>query len=432
MKRGMMRYSGIRIRGILLLLIGAATAISVSALVIQNSPADLLKISDEIAAKVSQLRGLDPTGPIRKGVKTREEISQYLREHVRSNFDEKELKNEGRLLQKLGLIPATMNYTEFTVKLLTEQVGGYYDPDKKTFFIAAWLPADQQKPVMAHELTHALQDQHFDLSRILNEDRKLQNDDRLLAHMALFEGDATAVMLDYILEPLGRSFAKVLDLVYVMRSQFSAMEAEFEIFRQSPDYLKETMVFPYAYGASFLQKVRASQPWSAVDKIYSDLPESTEQIIHPEKYTGVRDSPKPLELQDPSPRLGTGWHSAYGTVLGEFELFVLLKLILPEERARIAAAGWGGDKVLLLEDKSGATAVFGSTVWDTADDADEFYLAMTDWLQGRYPKARRTEETTSGVSLVHAGEYCSLKKTGDRVEFVIGLPESEAAKLKTR
>jgi hypothetical protein len=208
------------------------------------------------------------------------------------------------------------------------------------------------------------------------------------------------------------------------------METQFEIFHQSPDYLKETMVFPYAYGASFLQRVRTSQPWAAVDKMYSDLPESTEQIIHPEKYTGVRDHPRPVDLEDPSPRLGAGWHAVYSNVLGEFDLFVLLKLVLPEERSRVAASGWGGDKVVLLENERGATAVFGSTVWDTAGDADDFYLAMADWLQGRYPKARRTEESTSGLSLVHAGEYYSLKKEGDSVQFIIGLPESEASKLK--
>jgi hypothetical protein len=426
-----MRNSGSRIRGIVLLLFCSAIALSTSALLIQDSPSDLLKIADEMTQKVASLRGLEPTGPIQKGVKNREEISQYLREHVRANFDENELQSEGRMLQKLGLIPAAMNYTEFTLKLLTEQVGGYYDPEKKMFFIAGWLPADQQKPVMVHELIHALQDQHFDLNRLLNEDRKLQNDDRLLAHMALFEGDATAVMLDYILEPHGRSFAKVLDLVFVMRSQFTSMETQFEIFHQAPDYLKETLVFPYAYGAAFLQKVRASQPWAAVDKIYSDLPASTEQIIHPEKYMGVRDNPKPVELQDPSPRLGNGWRASYSNVLGEFDLFVMLKLIVPEERARIAAAGWGGDKVLLLENKSGATAIFGSTVWDTPDDADEFYLAMGEWFQGRYPKARRIEESTSGYALVHAGEFHSLKKEGDRVQFIIGLPESDSSKLKT-
>jgi hypothetical protein len=425
-----MLISETRIRGIVLLLSAAAIAVSASALVVQDSPADLLKIADEMAVSVVRLRGLEPTGPIQKGVKNREEISQYLREHVHSEFDENELQSEGRMLQKLGLIPASMNYTEFMLKLLTEQVGGYYDPEKKTFFIASWLPADQQKPVMAHELTHALQDQHFDLKRVMNEDRKLQNDDRQLAHMALFEGDATAVMLDYILEPVGRSFAKTIDLVYVMRSQFASMETQFAIFRQAPDYLKESLVFPYAYGAAFLQKVRATQPWTAVDKMYSDLPESTEQIIHPEKYMGTRDNPKPVDLADPSPRLGNGWHISYTNVLGEFDLFVLLKLVVPEERAKNAAAGWGGDKLLLLENKSGATAVFGSTVWDTPDDADEFYLAMSAWLQGRYPKARRTEESTSGFALVEAGEFHSLKKEDNRVQFVIGLPGSDASKLK--
>ncbi len=426
-----MRNTGNRLRWAVLLLFWLGIALPTSALLLQNASPDLLKIADEVMQNVIRLRGLEPTGPIRKGVTNRAEISRYLNEHIRAHYDENELQSEGKMLQKLGLIPSGMNYKEFMLKLLTEQVGGYYDPEKKTFFIAGWLSADEQKPVMAHELTHALQDQHYDLDRLLAEDRKFQDDDRLLAHMALFEGDATAVMLDYMLQPAGRSFTTLPNLIFVMRSQFSSMDAQFEVFRQAPEYLKETLIFPYAYGATFLQKVRTDRPWSAVDKIYSDLPASTEQIIHPEKYLGTRDNPLTVDMEDPSPRLGNGWKVAYKNVLGEFTLFLMLKDLIPEARAKVAAAGWGGDKIYLLEGKNGVTALFGSTIWDTAEDADEFYQAMSDWLQGRFPKARRMEESTSGFALVHSGEFHSLKRDGLRVQYIIGLPESESAKLKT-
>ncbi len=412
------------------LLLWVGIAVPAFALAIQESVPDLLKIADEMMVKAVSIRGLKPTGPILKGIKSREEISQYLNEHVRANYSESELQGEGRMLKKLGLIPAEMNYQEFMLKLLTEQVGGYYDPEKKTFFIADWLPADQQKPVMVHELTHALQDQHYDLNRILEGDRKLQDDDRLLAHMALFEGDATAVMLDYILEPAGRNFAQLPDLVFVMRSQFSSMEAQFEVFRQAPVYVKEILLFPYAYGAAFLQKARAAQSWEAVNKIYSDLPASTEQIMHPEKYLGTRDNPRTVSLENPLSRLGNAWKVAYSNVLGEFTISLLLKVHVPEERAKAAAAGWAGDRVYLLEGKNGASGIIGSTLWDTAEDADEFYQAMGVWFQGQYPKARRTEESASGYALVSSGEYHAIKRNGAKVHFVIGLPESDSSKLR--
>ncbi len=426
----MKNKSAFRSRRVLAALFVACLAAPASALLVQDVSPDLLKTADEMMQKVVSIRGLQPTGPVQKGVKTRKEIAEYLDERVRASYEPSEIQSEGRMLQILGLIPPSMNYKDFMLKLLTEQVGGYYDPEKKTFFIAGWLPLDEQRPVMVHELTHALQDQHYNLDRQMAEDRKLQDDDKLLAHMALFEGDATAVMMDYLLEPAGRNFAQLPSLVFVMRSQFSSMENQFEIFRQAPAYLKETLVFPYAYGASFLQKVRAERPWYAVDKIYADLPSSTEQIIHPEKYLDKRDNPLPVETDDPSSRLGSAWKVAYTNVLGEFTIYLMLKDQVSDAQAKAASAGWGGDKVLLLENKSGAAAVWCFSIWDTPEDADEFYQAMGEWLQRRFPKARRTDESEGGYALVHSGEYDSLKRQGPRVQFILGLPESESSKLK--
>jgi len=384
---------------------------------------DLVKAADEVLRKVVELRGLAPRQSVAKGVKSREEIARYLNERVREEYDPGELEREGRLLKKLGLLPAEMDYKEFTLKLLTEQVGGYYDPAKKTFFIAGWLPLDQQKPVMAHELTHALQDQHFNVGRFLKRDRKLQNDDAILAHQAILEGDGMAVMLDYVLEPLGRGFTELPDLLSVMRAQLSSMDSQFEIFDQAPVYLKESLLFPYVYGVVFLQKVRARGTWAEVDRLYSDLPASSEQIIHPEKYLERRDRPQAVDIKDPSPRLGAGWKSEYRNVLGEFTLYLLLKLHLPDERALAASAGWGGDRVLLAEKEGGrASSVFVETAWDSPDDAAEFYDALSVWMPARFPGAKPAGSRERGLVWVEGGEYHAAKLSGARVRFALGLP----------
>ncbi len=159
-----------------IIVLGGALAIA-----FQSSDTELLKTADEILKEVARIRGLELKGPVQKGIKSKEEIAQYLRERIRDEYDASELRREGKVLKKLGLIPQEMDYQEFILKLLTEQVGGYYDPDKKTFFISGWLPLEQQKPVMAHELTHALQDQYFDLNRFIKQVRKMENDDMVLA-----------------------------------------------------------------------------------------------------------------------------------------------------------------------------------------------------------------------------------------------------------
>jgi hypothetical protein len=410
--------------GVVLLCGGAA-----GLLAMQEAPSELLKIADRMVQQVVQLRGLEPKGEIRKGVKSRDEIAQFLKEHVRENYEADELQNEGVALQKLGLIPEDIDYAEFALRLLTEQVGGYYDPDKKTFFIAAWLPVEQQKPVMVHELTHALQDQAFELNRILKEDRKLHNDDRVLAHQAIFEGDAMAVMLDYLLTPAGKNFAQLPDLAQVMRAQFAMMDAQFSVFKSAPMYLKETLLFPYGYGASFLQKIRVDQPWEAVNRVYSDLPSSTEQIIHPEKYFRRRDDPKPVRIEDPARESGGAWKPAYRNVLGEFSTYLMLKQRLPEERARQAAAGWGGDEVLLQKRGDGRSAVFVATVWDAPAEAEEFFGAMKEWFRLSFPGAA-VEETADGAIILVKDERHTLRRNGAEVRFTVGVPASDAGMFR--
>jgi len=391
---------------------------------------DLLKAADEVLHKVVELRGLAPRGPVAKGIKSRDEIARYLNERVKEEYDAGELEREGRLLKKLGLLPEEMDYKDFTLKLLTEQVGGYYDPAKKTFFIAGWLPTDQQKPVMAHELVHALQDQHFDVERLLRRDRKLANDDAVLAHQAVLEGDGMAVMLDYTLEPIGRNFTQIPGLIEAMRAQLQSMDSEFAVFNQAPAYLKESLLFPYVYGVAFLQKVRARGSWAEVDRVYRDLPASTEQIIHPEKYLERRDRPQAVDVKDPSSALGAGWKTGYRNVLGEFTLYLMLRLHVPEERALAASAGWGGDTVLLVEKAGGAQgAVFAESVWDSPQDAAEFYEALAAWLPARFAGAKDESSGSNSRLFVEGAVYHTASVSGSRVRFALSLPLERRAAL---
>ena len=418
-----------RIRLILLSALIVGLSQGALALFQEADTSDLLKTADEMVRTTARLRGLEPKTAISRGVKTRAEISQYINKRVQEDYSQRELLLEGKTLQKLGLIPASIDYKEFMLKLLTEQVGGFYDPDKKTFFIASWLPVEEQKMVMVHELTHALQDQYFDVNKILKADRRLNNDDRVLAHQAFLEGDAMAVMIEFLLEPAKRHFAELPDLAFVMRLQMATAQEQFSVFKSAPPFLQETLLFPYGYGASFMQQAWKQNPsWQAINKIYLDLPDSTEQIMHPEKYHGVRDEPKPVNAEVFAAKLGRRWKAVYKNVMGEFSLGLLMSLHLTEERSRRAAAGWGGDQVLLLENEAGKNAVLISTLWDTAGDADKFYAAMNEWFRQRYPKAVRTNETPAGFSIAQDGEFSALRIEGSEVRCILGLPESDAPK----
>ncbi len=420
-----------RIRWILWLILVAGLSRGTWALVQETDASELLKTADEMVQTAARLRGLEPKAPILRGVKSRAEISQYLNERVQEDYSQGELEIEGKLLRKLGLIPDGLDYKDFTLKLLTEQVGGFYDPSKKTFFIASWLSTAEQKPVMVHELTHALQDQYFDVDGILKKDRQLYNDDRTLAHEAILEGDGMVVMLQYLLEPIKRHFSQLPDLAFIMRTQMSTMQSQFAVFKSAPAFLQEILLFPYGYGASFLQSAWKQDPsWQAVNKIYADLPASTEQIMHPDKYFGTRDEPKPVNAEALAARLGANWKVVYKNVLGEFSLGLLLNRHLTDERSRRAAAGWGGDQVLLLENAAGKDAALVSTIWDTTDDSEKFFAAMDEWFRLHFPKAKRINESPTGFSLTQDGEYSALRREEAGVRFIIGLPEADGQKLE--
>jgi hypothetical protein len=419
-----------RIRWIVLLAIIVGLCQDAAVLGQEPDASVLLKAADEMVQTAARLRGLEPKVPISKGVKTRAEITRYLEEHIKKERDQNRLQMEGKLLQKLGIIPATVDYKDLILKLLTEQIAGFYDPDKKAYFIPSWLPSDEQKPVMIHELTHALQDQYFNIKEILEADHKQNNDDRELAHQSLMEGDAMAVMIDSILELQKMHFADLPDITPVMKLLMSTMQEESPIMRSTPSFIKETLIFPYGYGSSFLQQIWKRNPsWRAINKVYSDLPASTEQIMHPEKYYANRDAPKPVSAEALAAKLGNHWKIVYKNVLGEFSLGLLLNLHLTDEHAKRAATGWGGDQVLLLENGAGKYAVIVGTLWDTTDDSDKFFAAMDEWFRQHYPKAARTHESPTGFSLVQDGEFNSLRHEGAAVRFILGLPESEAKKL---
>jgi hypothetical protein len=396
----------------------------------KTSTSDLMTAADEMVKGVIQLRALQPKTPIQKGVKSREEIFKYLNEHVRKTYSEEELREEGETLRELGLIPADMDYKGFVLKLLTEQVEGFYDPDDKTFYIASWIPAEAQKPTMVHELTHALQDQYFDLNRILNDEEKVNNNDQALAHQAVIEGDAVAVMLNYLLAPAKRDFASLPNLAFVMRSMSSSTQGNLAIYKSAPLYLQEELVFPYGYGAAFLQKVWDKNPsWDAVNKIFYDLPLSTEQIMHPAKYLETRDNPKPVEIQNPANLLGDKWKVIYTNVLGEFTLNIFLRLQLSEEQANRAAEGWGGDQLMLLETSEGKRGVLISTIWDSPEDADEFYQALTDWFAKKHPAEAKIAEPSNQLAYRHNGEMDAAVRNGTQIRLIISFPEDAALKL---
>ena len=298
---------------------------------------------------------------------------------------------EQKLLIKLGVIPDDTDLEELLVLLFTEQIAGLYDFEAGTLFIADWIPLEIQKPVMAHELMHALQDQYFDLSSLLKSGK--DNDDALLAKAALVEGEGFSVMLQYVLDSMGTSFLDIPDIIKLSRTSLAMTAEQYQVLTHAPDYLRESLLFPYIYGARFVQAYLRRNSWKDLSKLYAELPSSSEQILHPEKYLDERDTPVAGESLERPLQLDGSWKQIHQNTFGEFSLYLLLKQFIELPVAKQASEGWDGDSVQLYESKAGQLTLFLVTVWDSKQDAGEFFDAYKKLIEKKYPGARSLPST---------------------------------------
>ena len=369
-------------------------------------PAAALNATDEVLQVVSRMRQLEIKSPVKSGLKTKDEIEASVIRDLDESTPAVELEASQKTLVKLGLVSKDFQLRDYIVKLLREQVAGYYEPKTKEFYLAAWLPLGEQKKVMAHELVHALQDQHFDLRRF--EKWPKGDSDTELAIHALIEGEATLVMIQYDLESSGLKGVDIGRLPSLTEQLLKAdthNDPDYPVLSAAPRVLRENLQFPYVYGVGFAQSVYKNNSWRGLDTAYRELPASTEQVMHPEKYL-AREAPIKIDIPDLLTTFGKDWKQVDADVNGEFGYMVVLSEFINKDTARLAAAGWGGDRYAFYENKAaGATALIEYTTWDTTLDAKEFFNAYTERTEKRYKVKgaaaadvnRRVYQTGEGV-----------------------------------
>lgn len=344
-----------------------------------------LDATDDILRNVSRLRGLEIKRPVKSGLKTKDEIEQAIIRDMDEETTPEEFAATTKTLTKLGLLPKGFQLRDYIVQLLREQVAGFYEPKSQEFFLAAWLPISEQKTVMAHELMHALQDQHFNLRRFEHWP-KGDSDAETAAH-ALVEGEATIVMYQYAAEKdhLVFDVTRMESLTQRMLDQSGEMDrAMYPVLSSAPTVLREGLQFPYIYGIGFVQEILKHRSWKGVNQSYDRLPTSTEQIIHPERFL-FRDEPVKIKIADLQSALGPKFRKIDTDVNGEFGYQILLGEFIDKREARLAADGWGGDCYELYEDATtGALILAQYTTWDRANDAKEFFDLYSKRIMKRY------------------------------------------------
>lgn len=381
--------------------------------------------TNEVLAETGEMRHLPPLGPVKSGVKSRDEIKNLIISRLNEDASPQELRANEAALREFGLIDADFRLRPFMINLLTEQIAGYYDPRSKQFYLADWIDIDAQQLVMSHELTHALQDQHFNLSRF--EKWPKGEGDAELAAQALVEGDATLAMSFYMVRDPQRALG-------ILKSMLSATGNSEQI-DKAPRALRASLLFPYEQGRNWALEVYHRGGWDAVSKAFTDLPASTEQILHADKYF-AREAPIKITLPNIAAALGRDWKQVETDVNGEWGYYLILGQFLPDdEAARKAAEGWGGDRFALYEQTgTERLCVAHLSAWDNEQEAREFFDAYAKRSELRYNVATNIARPSASdtFSLQTRDGAFVMERKGARVLVVEGLaPQQKERVLNT-
>lgn len=400
--------------------------VGLGAAIATAGPGDsLLDHADAIAKEVSKLRGLKQKRTIKRDVVDEAALRKRLVERATRARNAADLAAEARALERWGLIPDGADYGQLIVDVLTEQIAGFYDPEDQTLYIArrdAAASDTDADMLLAHEIDHALQDQHFDLEKFT--DIAATEGDALLARRALVEGDGVVVMLEVMLArdgtPAPWNDPMVAATLERSFSSTEGMRANEDRLAKAPLVLREQLLFPYRAGLRFVAELRRRQTWPKVDAVYAKPPKSTEQILHPDLYF-AGDNPIPVGAG--VPRVLAGWTLDHHTVWGEAGIAIFLAQHgVDAETAAIAAAGWGGDRVALFAPgkSTGLTDGIGvlRSVWDSEADAIEAEEALVVAVDHMVSGIALTPTEWLGLD----GRLYWVSRDGAEVTVVAGAP----------
>lgn len=407
---------------------------------------ELFKSVDQILQWVSRDTGLPIRSQIKRELSNRDEVQKYVEERMAEDEDTKRLERSELVLKKFGLLPRDFKLRSFMVALLRDEVAGFYDSKRKTVHLLDWIDSDSQKPVLAHELTHALQDQTIDLDQWLKDARakakqaadretaETELDEMISAREALLEGQGMAVLVDYLLAPQGLSLKEYPQVAEGIKARMASGEGS-AVLNSAPLLLRESLVFPYRDGLGFIQALLQD---GGSKRAYGDAlqkpPRNTRDILTPESYLKNQAMPE-MKIPNLEEALGKSYQKYDVGGIGQFDIVLFNKQFSSNVDARELSSAWRGGFYYAAMTRAGARkpesgtgdlGVLYLSRWSSAGMAQRFADVYTSSFKIKYQSATQDE----GKWRSEEGPM-SVEVIGDRLLIMEGFDAETAARLRT-
>lgn len=361
-----------------------------------------LQTMNTINGQVAPLRGLAPLAQVPRAFMNHDQLRAYFTDSLAKEWPPEAEQRQAAILQALDMSSPRTDLRQSEIDDMVKSVLGFYDHDSKQLVVVTDRAqmGVRDRVTYAHEFTHSLQDQHYHLNTLF--ERAKNNADYALAIRALVEGDATLTMGLY-----ARKNLSDMDIANYQLEEFQSIELSSMVFGGGPQTESATY-FPYRQGADFAATLYQQGGWQAVNAAFDQLPHSSEQILHPERYFG---GDQPIDVRGPQFQVA-GWRTLAEDTLGEFYLRIYLERFLPVDEAAAACLDWGGDRYVVLGDDHGHVALALHTAWDTPEAAQRFATAMGAFaagLSGGASTAQQVDTTHLRWQLPDRAFYLSLE-----------------------
>ena len=378
---------------------------------------ELFRSVDEILNFVSSDTKLPIEHSVKRKLISRDEISKYLTKKFDEDESARRMERSELVLKKFGLLDRDFRLRPFLLSLLTEQIAGFYDNKTKTVNMLDWIEPDEQKPVLAHELTHALQDQKVGLTKwsdvsledvshnVQDDNRHMQVDEANTAREAVAEGQAMAVFIDYTLKPSGRTLADAAPEMMSRLKDLATDTTGSPVLARAPLLLQESLLFPYSDGLTFEHAVLVKGgKEAAFAGVLTNPPSSSFEILHPEEYMAHVPVPV-LRMPDIHPLIDAQYEPYDLGVMGELDVRILAELFGGHELADGLAPDWNGGIYYAAQRKSATPAekettsslgLFYYSRWKNADSASTFLRIYGAQIPRKYSRVVRRQKDEVG------------------------------------